>query len=99
MIMTNGPSVMPRVLLVGYEPEAVDYSNPALPPGMNAEKIRAGLAVTLKHMADRGWEGALCLIRPDQKAVETLERHLASGDYACVVVGWGSLASAKCCVV
>jgi hypothetical protein len=89
MIMTNGPSVMPRVLLVGYEPEAVDYSNPALPPGMNAEKIRAGLAVTLKHMADRGWEGALCLIRPDQKAVETLERHLASGDYACVVVGAG----------
>jgi hypothetical protein len=24
-----------------------------------------------------------------QKAVETLERHLASGDYACVVVGAG----------
>jgi hypothetical protein len=24
---------MARVLLVGYEPEIVDFSNPALPPG------------------------------------------------------------------
>ena len=31
---------MTRVLLVGYDPETVDYSNPALPPGMSAEKIR-----------------------------------------------------------
>jgi hypothetical protein len=89
MIMTNGLSVIPRVLLVGYDPETVDYSNPALPPGMNAEKIRNGLEITLKEMTSRGWEGALCLIRPDQKAVETLERHLASADYACVVVGAG----------
>lgn len=87
--MTNGLSVMPRVLLVGYDPETVDYSNPALPPGMNAQKIRNGLEITLKEMTSRGWEGALCLIRPDQKAVETVERHLASVDYACVVVGAG----------
>jgi hypothetical protein len=45
MIMTNGLSVMPRVLLVGYDPETVDYSNPALPPGMNAQKIRNGLEI------------------------------------------------------
>jgi hypothetical protein len=36
-----------RVLLVGYDPETVDYSNPALPPGMSAEKIRAGIALAL----------------------------------------------------
>jgi hypothetical protein len=29
------------------------------------------------------------LIRPDQRAVETVERHLAAADYACVVVGAG----------
>jgi len=37
---------MARVLLVGYDPETVDYSNPALPPGMSADKISAGLALT-----------------------------------------------------
>jgi len=39
---------MVRVLLVGYDPEAVDYSDPALPPGMNAEKIRAGIMAAIK---------------------------------------------------
>ena len=31
-------------LLVGYDPDTVDYSDPALPAGMSAEKIRAGLS-------------------------------------------------------
>ena len=82
-------SVMARVLLVGYDPETVDYSNPALPPGMSAQKIRAGIALTLKQMTDRGWEGDLCFIRPDESAGQTVERHLASANYACVVIGAG----------
>ena len=47
---------MARVLLVGYDPETVDYSNPAYPPGMTAEIISAGIALTLTQMTDRGWE-------------------------------------------
>lgn len=80
---------MARVLLVGYDPETVDFSNPALPPGMSAEKIRAGIALALKQMTDRGWEGDLCLIRPDETAGQTVERQLASASYACVVIGAG----------
>ena len=80
---------MVRVLLVGYDPETVDYSNPALPPGMNAEKISAGITLTLKQMADRGWEADACLIRPDKSAGPTVERHLASTSYDCVVIGAG----------
>ena len=80
---------MARNLLVGYDPETVDYSNPALPLGMSAEKIRAGIALTLKQMTDRGWEGDLCFIRPDETAGQKVERHLASESYACVVIGAG----------
>jgi hypothetical protein len=78
---------MARVLLVGYDPDTVDYSNPALPPGMSAEKIRAGIALMLKQMTDRGWESDVCFIRPDETAGQTVERHLASANYACVVIG------------
>ncbi|MGD0431673.1 MAG: hypothetical protein ABSA58_11340 [Acetobacteraceae bacterium] len=78
---------MARVLLVGYDPETVDYSNPALPPGMTAEKIGAGIALTLKQMTDRGWDADACLIRPDETAGPTVERHLASASYDCVVIG------------
>jgi hypothetical protein len=30
------------------DPESVDFSDPALPPGMTAQKVRAGIAVALK---------------------------------------------------
>jgi hypothetical protein len=80
---------MARILLVGYDPEAVDYSNPALPPGMSAEKIRTGITLTLKQMTSRGWEADLCFISPDETAGLTVERHLASTSYDCVVIGAG----------
>ena len=78
-----------RILLVGYDPETVDFSDPALPPGMTAEKVHAGIAVALKQFAERGWEGDVVLIRPDETAGPAVERHLASKSYDCVVIGAG----------
>ena len=43
---------MARVLFVGQQPETVDFTNPMLPPGMNAERIHAGIALALKQNAD-----------------------------------------------
>jgi hypothetical protein len=80
---------MTRVLLVGYDPETVDFSDPALPPGMTVEKIRAGIAVASKQFAERGWEADVCFIRPDETAVPTVEGQLASTSYDCVVIGAG----------
>jgi hypothetical protein len=85
----SGGGLMTRILLVGYDPETVDFSDPALPPGMTAEKVRAGIAVALKQFAERGWEAGLCFIRPDESAGPTMERQLASRSYDCVVVGAG----------
>jgi hypothetical protein len=78
-----------RILLVGYDPDTVDYSDPALPPGMNAEKIRAGVAVAIKKFAERGREADVGYIRPDQTAGPTVERQLALKSYDCVVIGAG----------
>jgi hypothetical protein len=80
---------MTRVMLLGYEPESVDFSDPALPPGMTAEKVHAGLAVAMKQFAERGWEADLVSIRPDKNAVPIVERQLASKSYDCVVIGAG----------
>ncbi len=65
-----------RALLIGYDPTTVDYTDPALPPGMTAEKIQAGVDVVLKRMAERGWEADHCYVHPDQTAVPTVQRHL-----------------------
>ncbi len=80
---------MTRVVLIGYDPDTVDFSDPALPPGMTAEKVHAGIAIALKQFADRGWEADICFIRPDETARPAVERHLASKNYDCVVIGAG----------
>ena len=80
---------MTRVLLVGLDPETVDFSDPALPPGMTAEKIRAGIAVAQRQFAERGWEGDIGMIRPDETAGPAVERLLTSKSYDCVVIGAG----------
>ena len=80
---------MARVLLVGYDPETVDFCDPALPPGMTAEKVHAGIAVAMRQFAERGWDADVCLIRPDETAGPVVVRQLASKSYDCVVVGGG----------
>src|SRR6185295_17214470 len=80
---------MTRVLLVGLDPATVDFSDPALPPGMSAEKIHAGVKVALADMAARGWLAENCFITPHASAVPAVERRLAEGRYDCVVIGAG----------
>ncbi len=80
---------MTRVLVVGYDPDAVDFSDPALPPGLDAGKVMAGIEASLAAMRARGWDVAPCLVRPDATAVPMLEAALAAAPCDCVVIGAG----------
>jgi hypothetical protein len=60
-----------------------------LPPGMNAERIHAGITLALKQMAERGWHADLCLLRPNETAGPDVERRLKAQTYDCVVIGAG----------
>jgi hypothetical protein len=80
---------MRHTLLIGQIPETVDFTDPAIPPGFNAEKIHAGIAIGLEKMKERGWKADLCLIPPDKTAAQVLEKQLTSTSYDCVVIGGG----------
>jgi hypothetical protein len=80
---------MKHVLFVGQRPETVDFSDPAIPPGFNAEKIHAGIATAMATMAERGWHADACMIPPDETARHVLETQLATTAYECVVIGAG----------
>jgi hypothetical protein len=80
---------MKRILFVGQKPETVDFSDPAIPPGFNAEKIHAGIAIAMAKMAERGWQADPCMISPDETAGQVLEKQLATAAYDCVVIGAG----------
>ena len=80
---------MTRVLFVGQKPETVDFSDPSLPPGFDADKINAGIAVALNKITERGWQGDTCMITPDDAGESMLERQLKAATYDCVVIGGG----------
>ena len=78
----------PRVLLIGVKPEAVNYSDPDLPPGVDEEKVAAGIEATIADMRGRGWEAVFCAIAPDETAEATVAEALRQ-TWDCVVVGGG----------
>ena len=80
---------MTRILFVGQKPETVDFSDPSLPPGFDAQKINAGIAVAVDKIKERGWEGKTCMITPDDAGRTTLESALKAAVYDCVVIGGG----------
>ena len=80
---------MKRVVSIGFDPATVDFSDPALSPGMTAEKIYAGVKLALADFAAGGWPPENCYISPDESAVPTVERCLADDVYDCVVIGAG----------
>ena len=80
---------MKRVVLIGFDPAWVDFSDPALPPGMTAEKVHAGVKLALADFAARGWHPEVCYITSEETAIPTVERCLAGAAYDCVVIGAG----------
>jgi hypothetical protein len=80
---------MTNILFVGQKPETVDFSDPSLPPGFNAEKINAGIALGVKKIEEHGWKGDTCMITPDAAGSAMLEKALAGANYDCVVIGGG----------
>jgi hypothetical protein len=80
---------MPRILFVGQKPETVDYADPSLPAGVNAEKINLGIAHAVANIKDRGWQGDTCMITPDAEGHAQLEKTLRGSHYDCVVIGGG----------
>lgn len=80
---------MTRVLSVGQLPETVDFSDPAIPPGFNAEKIHTGIDIAPNKMAERGWQADPCMIPPDEWGARIREKQLKTTAYDCVVIGTG----------
>jgi hypothetical protein len=80
---------MTHILFIGQKPETVDFSDPSLPAGFNAEKINAGIAVAIAKIEERGWKGDTCMITPDTAGLAQVKDALQRAAYDCVVIGGG----------
>lgn len=80
---------MARILLIGIDPDLVDFSDPAVPPGMDADMIRRGIRQALDELAAAGHEARHIDIPLDPANQELLTEKLASNPVDCAVVGGG----------
>jgi len=78
-----------RVLIIGEKPDMVDFSDPAIPPGMDAAKVQAGLDAAMRALRERGHEAELALTTTAEAAAGEVAAALAGKRFDCVVVGAG----------
>jgi hypothetical protein len=75
-----------NVLLVGWNPDVVDYSKW---PGLTPEKLRAGLEGDRDKMNTLGYEAKLGLIDNADTASKSVIDLLSEKAYDCVLIGAG----------
>lgn len=80
---------MARVLLIGLDPDEVDFSDPGLPPGVTAEFIRRGIAKGLQDLRAAGHDAEWLYIPADPKGLGELASRLRASPIDCAVIGGG----------
>jgi hypothetical protein len=80
-----------RVLIVGLEPELIDFSDPAYLafPGLDAAKIRAALERDRATLNGLGYQAEICLVDFGDTAEAVLAQRLDAAPWDCVLVGAG----------
>jgi hypothetical protein len=79
-----------HVLVIGYAPEATDFSDPALPPGLDEAKIAAALTEDVNKMHARGWQAEHFPIHADDEQLrQHIVERLRANQYDCIVIGGG----------
>jgi hypothetical protein len=80
---------MTNVLMIGLKAEAVDLSDPRLPPGTTHAMIDHAIDAAIEAMRARGWRAEHCAILADDSAEATIASSLADGPWDCIVIGAG----------
>jgi len=80
---------MRTFLIVGIDPDSIDFSGPNTPPGMTAGKLSAEVEESRRQFADQGDRADLCAIKLDESAGARVSEQLARSKYDCILIGGG----------
>lgn len=75
-----------KVVLIGWHPDAVDFSRY---PGMSADKLRAALEGDCNTLNQQGYEASILYIESADSAFNTATNALQNTRYDCVLIGAG----------
>ncbi len=80
-----------KILSIGIDPFLIDFTSPeyAAFPGLNAEKVAAGVDSSIKQLFELGYDADKCWIDFGETAIVVVTERLENNDYACVMIGAG----------
>ena len=77
------------VLIIGEDPEQIDFDAPGAPEGMTAEKVMAGLNASADRLRAAGHGATLLLTKGADSIEAQTTKALAERQYAVIVIGAG----------
>jgi len=86
---------MTRVLVIGYAPDAVDYTDPLVPKEVDEKKVAEGIEADMRKMRTRGWDAEHLNITAEEDVHKRVLAQLTGGQYDCVVIGGGVRVTSK----
>ncbi len=81
---------MPQfVLIIGEDPDLIDFSAPGVPPGMSAQKVIEGLSGSCDRLKGLGHEANILLTRDAATIDKQVSEALEESRYDVIVIGAG----------
>ena len=81
--------IMKKILIIGMNPNTIDFTNPELPKGLTIDIIEKGSKATLEKLISMGYDAELFLIDTGTTDLSNLAKQLKENNYDGVVVGNG----------
>jgi len=80
-----------RVLIIGLDPSLIDFSSAEFTafPGLNAEKMLAGITAAEADLKTLGYDAEHCLIDFGQTAEVVVTSELQKSQFECILIGAG----------
>jgi hypothetical protein len=77
------------VLVVGLDPTLIDFSDPGYPPGMNVDKVYAGMKSSEDELTRLGYDVQTCLTDFGETAEAVCQSKLEEKRFDCIMIGAG----------
>ena len=77
------------VLVVGLDPDIIDFSQPGYPPGMTADKVWAGIKSSEVELTGLGYDVKTCVTDFGETAESVVRTELGLKPWDCVMIGAG----------
>ena len=77
------------ILVIGLDPTLIDFSQPGYAPGMDAEKVLAGLKAADDELTRLGYSVQMCMTDFGETAEGAVRTRLEQEQFDCILIGAG----------